>query len=142
MSDIRKIARELANIQQEVNTVSRKAVVVDRRKRNKTIFVDAESWDVFRKKVPNGFTANIDGLATKVVRNSIFDINYTIFVSNTGQSDQLRFTFTLKLKYRSSETESIRIADFVLEEISPEIMAEAMDELISEAKEVLKDFPI
>jgi hypothetical protein len=142
MSDLRKIAQDLAEIQQEVNMVSKKAIVVDRRKRSKTIFVDDESWAVFRKKVPSGFTVNVDGVATKVVRNSIFDITYTIFVSNMTQSDQLRFTFSLKLESKSSRMEPVRLADFVLEEISPEIMAEAMDDLILEANKVLKDFPI
>jgi len=141
MSNLRKIAQDLAEIQQEVNMVSKKAIVVDRRKRSKTIFVDDESWAVFRKKVPSDFTVNVDGVATKVVRNSIFDITYTIFVSNMTQSDQLRFTFSLKLESKSSRMEPVRLADFVLEEISPKIMAEAMDELIEDARKIVVDLP-
>ena len=91
--------------------------------------------------MPSGFTVNVDGVATKVVRNSIFDITYTIFVSNMTQSDQLRFTFSLKLESKSSRMEPVRLADFVLEEISPEIMAEAMDEFIEDARQIVVDLP-
>ena len=141
MPDIRKIARELANIQQEVNTVSRKAAFRPRPPKTNGPFVDDECWAVWRKKLPNGFLVQADGVAIKEIRNSVLGIEYTIFVSGFGRDD-LRFLFYVKIAADEFKTTAIRLSDLAVNEIDPEIMAEAMDELISKAKEVLKDFPI
>jgi hypothetical protein len=148
MSDLRKIAQDLAEIQQEVNMVSKKAAYPSYR-RKRALEVDAESWNVFLKKIPTGFQPSYGGRfdalafgeAVKVTDNSVLKIELKIRVSPT-EKNELHFQFFLKLESQHDRTHDIPIAEFVVDEISPEIMAEAMDDLILEANKVLKDFPI
>jgi len=146
MSNLRKIAQDLAEIQQEVNMVSKKAAYPSYR-RKRTLEVDAESWNVFLKKIPTGFQPSYGGRfigfgeAVKVTDNSVLKIELKIRVSFT-ERNELQFQFLLKLDSQHDHTHDIPIAEFVVDEISPEIMAEAMGDLILEANKVLKDFPI